>query len=162
MAVSISDPRQLRPTTTYYQQNLFVYKAHPAASPSLQLLPDSHDYWTDQGRHYGMAARRDGEFVAAAFRAAMVLADEIKKAWEEVGELTLFSSSTGQWEVVELQMPFVPREASTRSPGRPTRPFLSAAGSCASPITTAASCTATSSRTALSSRSSRFRGRDSG
>ncbi|CAN6238051.1 unnamed protein product [Urochloa humidicola] len=74
---------------------------------SLQLLLDSHAYWADQGRHYGIAASRDdGEFVAAAFRAAVACADEIEQAWEEVWELSLFSSSTGQWEIIELDMPF--------------------------------------------------------
>ncbi|CAL4975020.1 unnamed protein product [Urochloa decumbens] len=102
------------PPPCSYQDNFFVYRAHPVkAPPSLQLLPQFGE-WGCRAVHRGISCR-GGEFVVAAFHTDMVCGGEGSASWgeaedgaswDEVGVLSRFSSSTGQWEVKELPIPF--------------------------------------------------------
>ncbi|CAL4955427.1 unnamed protein product [Urochloa decumbens] len=107
------------PPPCSYQDNFFVYREHPAkAPPSLQLLPQFGE-WGCRAVHTGISCR-DGEFVVAAFHTDIVGGGEGTASWgeaedgaswDEVGVLSRFSSSTGQWEVKELPIPFDSCEA---------------------------------------------------
>ncbi|CAN6271793.1 unnamed protein product [Urochloa humidicola] len=98
------------PSTTPREHNFLVYRAHPS-SPSLRLLPHRDDW----DAYAGITARRrrDGdeeeeEFVAAAFGTEITLVGDGDEGAEEVGRLTRFSSSTGQYEELDLPIPFDP------------------------------------------------------
>ncbi|CAO2191244.1 unnamed protein product [Urochloa humidicola] len=105
------------PPPCSYQDNFFVYRAHPAKTPpSLQLLPQFGE-WGCRALHTGISCRGGEEFVVAAFHTDIVVPGgegsgsgwgeaEEGANWDEVGVLSRFSSSTGQWEVKELPIPF--------------------------------------------------------
>ncbi|XP_022682920.1 uncharacterized protein LOC111257425 [Setaria italica] len=94
--VAIRDP------PPFYQDNFFVHRAHPV-TPSLRLLPQFGD-WAAHARHTGISCL-GGEFVVAAFHSSIIRGEE-GASWDEVGVLSRFSSSTEQWEVKELPIPF--------------------------------------------------------
>lgn len=100
------------PPPCTYQDNFFVYRAHPVLTPSLRLLPQFGE-WGARVLHTGISCRDDGEFVVSAFHANIILGGEEggRRSWDEVGEvgeLSRFSSSTGRWEVKELPIPYDP------------------------------------------------------
>jgi len=79
-----------------------VYKAHQD-TPSLRLLPQC-DGWAAHALHTGISCR-GGEFVVAAFHTSIIAGEE-SPSDGEVGVLSRFSSSTEQWEIKELRIPF--------------------------------------------------------
>ena len=85
------------PPPRTYQDNYFVYRAYQE-TPSLLLLPQFDD-WDAHPLHTGISCR-GGEFVVAAFYG------EGSSSGGKVGVLSRFSSSTGQWEIKELLIPF--------------------------------------------------------
>lgn len=88
------------PPFTSYEDNLFVYKCLPD-EPSLHLLPQipfhAAPVW-----HTGITCRGGNHLVIAGFHTSVTSNDD------EVGLLSLFSSSTRKWEVLDLSIPFDP------------------------------------------------------
>jgi hypothetical protein len=95
---------------TYWEGDLFVYKANPDPEMGwLRLLPESENR-TCSIECTGIA-RRGKDYVVAGFgnliaREEDPVSKDDEDQFEEVGTLSRFSSSTDQWEVVELPIPY--------------------------------------------------------
>jgi hypothetical protein len=108
---------------TYWEGDLFVYMANPDPEIGwLGLLPESENR-TCPIESTGIACRGK-DYVVAGFDLNLIAREEdpVSKGdedqFKEAGTLSRFSSSTDQWEVVELPVPSMTQKmASTSSCG---------------------------------------------